>query len=238
MSSIEAIIDRQIRRRELERQVQSEDRADASTTIEFRPLITVSRQRGSRGSYIAAKLAERFGYSLLHRDLIDRICRSSGYQRRIVESLDEHSRSRLESWFEGVIAGAYVDHGDYQRHLLEVIRSISALGGVVVVGRGANFIVGMERAFHVRVVAPHERRVSNLVEYQSIGPDAAEDEVRRKDEERSEFIKKHFGESIDDPLHYDLMLNSSMVEVETATNLIAIAAMEKLEKIRSQTRKI
>jgi cytidylate kinase len=233
MSSIESIIDRQIRRWELERQIQGEQREKVAHPREFRPVITVSRQRGSRGSYIAERLAERFGYELLHRDLIDRICKSSGYKKRLVASMDEKSQSDFESWLVGVLSGPYVDQSDYTRHLLEVIYPISSLGGVVVVGRGANFIIGMDRGFHVRVVAPADDRVRNLMTHQKFDSEQAAREVESKDEERSDFIKKYFGKSIDDPLHYDLIINSATVSVDTAIHLIATAGMEKLAQIRA-----
>ncbi|MCK4857762.1 MAG: cytidylate kinase-like family protein [candidate division Zixibacteria bacterium] len=231
MSSVEAIIDRQVRRWELERKAQEEEKTEVAQR-DLRPVITVSRQRGSRGSYIAERIAERFHYTLLHRDLIDYICKSSGYKRRIVASLDQQTRSQLESWFEGVFAGFYVDHSDYSRHLREVIYSISALGGVVVVGRGANLIVGMERGFHVRVVAPRKQRIRNLITYEKLSEAEAGREVEENDRERREFIRKQLGESIDDPLHYDLVINSEAITNETAINIIAIAAMEKFTKLR------
>jgi cytidylate kinase len=235
MSSIESIIDRQIRRWELERQVESAE-PEGAAPGQFRPLITVSRQRGSRGSYIAEKLADRFGYTLLHRDLIDRICESSGYKRRIVESLDQRSRSRLESWFSAVIEGKYVDHSDYTRRLGEVIYSIAELGGVVVVGRGANLIVGPKRGFHVRVVAPVDVRRRNLVAFQNLSESEADAEIEAKDRERAEFVKKQLSQNIDSPLLYDLVVNSSHMTVETATGIIATAALEKFESIRGELR--
>ncbi|MFH2054869.1 MAG: cytidylate kinase family protein, partial [bacterium] len=129
MSSIESIIDRQMRRWELERQIDAGEARRDAPAEHFRPVITVSRQRGSRGSYVAEKLAERFSYTLLHRDLINQICASSGLKRRLVEALDERARSRLEEWFSAVIEGKYVDHSDYIRHLADVINSVSMLGG-------------------------------------------------------------------------------------------------------------
>lgn len=233
MSSIESIIDRQIKRWEVERQVQAEQKEEVVRAREFRPVVTVSRQRGSRGSYVAEKLAERFGYELLHRDLIDRICKSSGYKKRLVASMDEKSRSDFESWLVGVLAGPYVDQSDYTRHLLEVIYSISSLGGVVVVGRGSNFIIGMNRGFHVRVVAPVKERIRNLMTYQNLDNEQAEREIESKDDERKDFVRKYFGKSIDDPLHYDLIINSATVSLDTAIHLIATAAMEKFAQIRA-----
>ena len=160
MSSIDNILDRQVRKWELEKAARPRERGPHDLHGPLaQPVLTVSRQRGSGGTILASRLAERFGYTLLHRDVIDRICESSGYKRRIVESLDGHARSQLQLWVESVLGGAYVDASDYVRALLEVIYSISQLGGVVVVGRGANFILGHERGFHLRVVAPREVRV-------------------------------------------------------------------------------
>ena len=56
MTSIETIIDRQIRKWELEKQAR--ERQDVSRDDDILPIITVSRQRGSSGSYLARRLAE------------------------------------------------------------------------------------------------------------------------------------------------------------------------------------
>ena len=50
----------------------------------------------------------------------------------------------VTSWFDSILVGNYVDSSDYVRALLKVVHSVAQLGGVVMVGRGANFIVGPE----------------------------------------------------------------------------------------------
>jgi cytidylate kinase len=233
MPTIESILDRQVRRWELERSVRlQEGGPHAHGRRPGQPVITVSRQRGSGGSLLAERLAQRFGYTLLHRDIIDRICASAGYKRRIVESLDGHARSQLQLWFESVVQGACVDAGDYVKALLEVIYSISELGGVVVVGRGANFIVGHERGFHLRVVAPREVRARNLVERERLSERDARREIERADHERDAWVRQVFGRSADDPLAYDLVINHLSVSLEAATSLVAAAAQEKFERLR------
>ena len=185
MPTIESILDRQVRKWELERTTRLHEGGPHDRTRRLcQPVLTVSRQRGSGGTILAERLAQRFGYTLLHRDIIDRIVESAGYKRRIVESLDGHARSQLQLWFESVVQGAYVDAGDYVKALLEVIYSISELGGVVVVGRGANFILGHDRGFHIRVVAPREVRVRNLVTREGMSEHDARREIERADHER------------------------------------------------------
>jgi cytidylate kinase len=234
MPSIDRILDRQVRRWEAEKIARvhehgSHDRLEATV----QPILTVSRQRGSGGTLLAGRLAERFGHTLLDRDVIDRICESSGYQRRIVESLDGHARSQLQLWVESVMQGAYVDAGDYLKALLEVIYSVSQLGGVVVVGRGANFMLGHERGFHLRVVAPLEVRVRNLVVREGLAERDALREIEKSDRERTEWVRKACGRSIDDPLGYDLIINQPSTSVDSVTRLVAAAAQDKFERLRA-----
>ena len=233
MPSLDSILDRQVRRWEMERTARLREGGPGSRAPRpCQPVLTVSRQRGSGGTILAERLAQRFGYTLLHRDIIDRICASAGYKRRVIESLDEHARSQLQLWFESVVQGAYVDASDYVKALLEVIYSISELGGVVVVGRGANFILGHERGFHIRVVAPREVRVRNLVAREGLGEHEARREIERSDHERDAWVRQVFGRSADDPLGYDLVINHLTISMEAATSLVAAAAQEKFERLR------
>lgn len=229
MTSIETIIDRQIRRWELQKSLEESHHGVARSLHLPKPLITVSRQRGSRGTTIAERIAYRFNYTLLHKDIIDRIVETSGYKRRIVESLDDHTRSQMELWFESVITGKFVDLNDYARHLLEIIFSVSRLGGIVVVGRAANFIIGSNRGLHVRIVGTMAGRMRNLMEQEKMSEADARREIEKSDHERAEFVKKLVHKSIDDPQYYDLILNSDWIPVEQAVSLIANAAMEKFE---------
>ncbi len=233
MPTTDAILDRQLRRWELERQLSRSARAADEPRPGHQPVITVSRQKGSGGSLLAGKLAERFDYTLLHRDLIDRICATTGLQKRIVESLDGHARSELALWFESVVAGSFIDASDYVRALLETIYSVARLGGVVVVGRGANYIIGHDGGFHLRVVAPREVRVATLAAREGITLREAARAIDHSDRERSEFVRKLYRRDIDDPLGYDLVINHLSISVEAAVSLIAAAAMEKFERLRT-----
>ena len=229
MTSIETIIDRQIRRWELQKNLEESHHGLGRSIHIPKPLITISRQRGARGTAIAERIAYRFNYTLLHRDIIDRICESSGYKRRIVESLDEHTRSQMELWFESLTTGKLVDLNDYARHLLEVVFGVSRLGGIVVVGRAANFIIGPSRGLHVRVVGTPEFRIKNLVEFDKMSAGDAKHEIEKSDRERAEFVRKLIKHSIDDPQYYDLVINSDWITIEQAVSLVANAAMEKFE---------
>ncbi len=231
-NSISNIVDRQLRRWDLEVGAERHERSRGEHRLTAHPIITVSRQHGSLGSDIAADLAQRFGYTLLHRDVIDRIAESTEYSTRLLQRLDEHARSDLETLVESMFAGKYVDASDYSRGLLKTLLGIARLGGVVVVGRGANFIVGPDRGFHVRVVAPREARITEIARRGDLSPRDAAREVDQVDRDRAEFIRSTFHRSVDDPLGYDLVINSAGLTAASVTSWLADVAHEKFERLR------
>ena len=55
------------------------------------PVITVSRQRGSMGSYIALEVAQRLGLRYLDREILDSVAREAGVPPAEVEALEERA---------------------------------------------------------------------------------------------------------------------------------------------------
>lgn len=227
MSSIEAMIDRQLKKWEMERRIRLEAEKEGKKPV-IKPIVTISRQRGSQGSYLAEKLAEKSGYHLLHREIIDEICNSSGYRRQVIESLDAKTRSGMELWFEGVFKGMYIDASDYFKHLYKVVMTISQLGGLVIVGRGGNFMLRRDQAFHIRVVAAVPKRIENLVKFQNLSQEQAEKEVKELDKSRAEFVKNNFRQDINDPRAYDLIINTTYIDIEDALILAETGMKAKM----------
>ena len=230
MTSIERIIDRQLRRWEMERLKKLEEKKSDIVT-EKKPIVTVSRQRGSRGSYLAEKLATRLGHQLLHREIIDKICASSGYRRQVIESLDDKTRSNIELWFDGLIKGQYVDASSYLLYLLKIIRSISAHSGVIIVGRGANFILSPGEGYHIRVIADINIRIENLIKFQNMSKEDAESAVKKADKERSDFIYSNFRRDINDSSAYDLVINTTYVGIEETLEMVNIGIKSKINSL-------
>ncbi|PWB72373.1 hypothetical protein C3F09_06750 [candidate division GN15 bacterium] len=228
MTSIDAIINRQLLRWDLEKK-RTEEQPHLPAVPS--PIVTISRQSGSRGSYFGSRLALKLGYQRLHREVIDAISESSGYYRKIVASLDDHFRSNLSLMVEAMITGKSFDHNDYLKHLSKVVLSLAELGGVVLMGRGGNLILGPERGFHIRVVCPIETRVENLVKYKGYGPKDARAMIQRSDDIRREFIGKVFKVDIDDPHHYDLVINTALMDVEDLVDVTTAAMKAKTAKL-------
>lgn len=229
MMSIDALINRQILRWELERRVAEQPRRSPDL---FPYIVTVSRQSGSRGSWLAHRLAETLGYQRLHREVIDCICQTSGYRKRIVAALDDHVSSHLDRLAETFFTGQSVDHSDYRRVLVQVILSMSRLGGVILMGRGGNLILGPNRGFHLRVICPLEQRVENLVRFAGVTAGEARKRIDRQDHDRRQFICQNFDADIDNPALYDLVVNTGFIDIEDLLAVTVSAVKGKFSKLQ------
>lgn len=229
-SGVHQIIDRQIKRWELEAQA----RTAAATEPEpagppvVHPWITVSRALGAGGGAIARAAASRLDYQVYDRELLELLVREHHLHRRVLELLDERSRSSLEIWVQGIVRGRLVDKGDYLRDLASVLTSVALHGRAIIVGRGANFVLDASRGLHVRITAPFALRVEAVAAREGISRDEAERAVQRSDQERSAFIQGYFHHGIDDPLGYDLVINTAALGVEPAAELVERALRAKL----------
>jgi hypothetical protein len=231
MTSIEAIIDRQLRRWELQQQMLKEKPAEKPR---IRPIITVSRAYGARGEEVASKLAELTGFQLLDREILDAIINDIGVQNRMVELLDEDTRSELESWFYGMITGRIVDKSDYLKSLTKVIGSILKYGQAIIVGRGANVIAGKDRGFHLRVTASMANRARTISERLGISIDQAREQIEESDKRKGAYFKKSFGVDINDLTLYDLVISADNLSVDDVVELALLAYGKKEKALRDR----
>jgi hypothetical protein len=222
MKHIPQIVDQQMREWEMRRM--GDHKAPPS---EKGPVICISRELGVGARVIARRLSEELDCIILGRDTIDSVAEDLHAQRRLVDALDEQGRASLERWVEGYLHGSPVEYDEYARSLIKVFRAAAEKGSVIFLGRGANYVLGLEQAFCVRLVAPLERRITQLTTYESFSREQAQERIRQKDLEQAAFIRKVFHRDIHDPLAFHLTLNLFKMDLEHAVQVILMAmAME------------
>ncbi len=223
MSSIQHIVDRQLRRWEAERlaALEAVRGGRAAPRVErVRPTVTLSRQSGVRGEAIARALAERLEYGVFDQEIIDYIARNNEVHRQMLEMLDEHTVSSIKLWAEGIVRGQHVDQTDFLRFLSKTVRAIHAHGGAVILGRGANFLLADARAFRVQLVAPLVERIKILMAERDLDAETARREIIASDAARGDFIRRFYHADWCDPAAYDLTLNVSGFGIDTAAAII------------------
>jgi cytidylate kinase len=110
------------------------------------------------------------------------------------------------------------------RKTAKTILHLAALGNVIVIGRGANIITAkLDYAFHVRLVGSLEKRIEHVRQHKGLALDAAAKYVHDQDLARKRYVRKYYSKDIDDPLLYDLVINTDELSYEEAARLIAEA---------------
>ena len=215
MKAIHHLIEEQVRRWEILRKEKSE--------AKILPVITLSREPGSGGKFVAKAVAERLGLELFHQEIINAMAENADTTARIIRTLDERSLSMIEDWVSAAISERHLWPDDFSRVLMRVIGAIGRHGKAVIVGRGANFILPPENRFRVRIIAPLEMRVNHVAETYGVTKKEAQRRVLRTESDRQAFVRKYFYSDISDPANYDMILNTGTLSVESAAAAICSA---------------
>jgi len=191
-------------------------------------VITVSRELGSGGRIIASLLAQRLGWQLWDREILDVLASQSGqrFQASMFETLDERSQSEVFALVSSLFN--QIDKHEYF-YLLPKALLLIAHSDAVILGRGGHIL--LPNAFRVRIKATLERRVSNLVQFENYAEDEACAAVARMDKERARFLRElqhHLGIPKRARFEYDLELLTDSISNEAAAQAIVAAAQSKL----------
>ena len=226
--SIDEIVDRQIRRwSSMAVGLHCEEGDPASGQIPelvrpvlVHPVICISRDLGSGAREVVSVLCERLGYDVFGHAVIDEIARDMHVQRQVIDSMDETSRNELELVIESYLKGREIDSQEYHCSLVRVIKAMALRGGLILLGRGASFILGDQSALNVLITAPEEERIERLMGYLNVDRDTARKQLHESDIAREKFAHKMFGKDIHDIGTYDMLINTSRVSPPMAAQLI------------------
>jgi cytidylate kinase len=117
-----------------------------------------------------------------------------------------------------------IDDKLYLQTLKMVITQLAKSQAIVIRGRGSQFILkDFPGAFHVLVVAPIDLRVKRVMEKMKLDEEKAKIEIKRSDSYHHEFTRRYFHTETENPLDYDLVVNTERITIEEATSLVVNA---------------
>ncbi|MEE2830445.1 MAG: cytidylate kinase-like family protein [Myxococcota bacterium] len=225
MRSLEQLIEDQVRR--WSREQKAKKFAGKSRQTPW-PIISISRQFGSRGSAIGEGLAERTGFTFWGSVLLHRMADEANANEAALAWVDEHPRSAWNDFIDGMPLGDEYTESEYLRRLVRVLHGIQTTGAGVVVGRGSQFILSAGKALRVRFACPLADRIRGVMEGHKLDEIAAARLVKKVDRERQAFMQSHFGQSLEDPSNFDLTLNSGSMPEEVCLETILTAYEERV----------
>lgn len=218
-------------------------------------VITVARQLGSFGDWIAEQLAAKLSYEFIDRRLVEEIASITDTSVEEVERYDEKGEGRLKFFLKKLLVpevapgafpfsaaayapefglefphirehemgeATYLDRGTYQLLITTLVQDFGQSSNAVIVGRASQIILAdLPHAYHVRIIAPLETRIERLMQNRDVGREQAQKLIEQHDQWRHSYLRNFHRADWNDPLLYDLTLNTGKIDRTAAVDLLA-----------------
>ena len=176
-------------------------------------VIAVSENLGSLGIEIGHLLATRLGYEFAEREIISKAADRFGADvARLSHAVEERPSiaDRLNA-AERRLA-QYVE---------ATIQEMAARDNIVLVGLASTIVLArMPHTLRARVTAPAGRRAERVAQAQELDPTTALDRVRQSDRERGSRVRFLYHVDLENPLLYDLVVNTDRLDIEQGARLV------------------
>jgi hypothetical protein len=198
---------------------------------QLRPALAISRQTGCSSKQIAEKLAELLqtrhpapcGWTIFDKNIVAKMLEEHHLPAELARFVPEDRVPLLRDMMEQVL-GLHPPSETLISQVGETVRRLAEMGHVILLGRASNVITrSMSSVFQVRLVAPLEQRAARVMAQGGLNHEAAAEYIRKEDSARKRYVKEYFKADLDDPMLYDLVVNTARLSPDETAKLIGEA---------------
>lgn len=219
-------------------------------TIAAMRAVTISREYGSGGGEIAIHLAQHLQWRLVDHEVVVRVAEKLQVTEEEAEDHDECVESLAVRIFKNLrllyptmpvtvdIPQTMDSHAFYDARC-QIIEGAVSAGQVVIVGRGAQAHLADRRdVLHVRIVAPLEQRIDYVMRREGLQQAEAQGRILKKDQERKRYLETFYHLNPSNPLLYDLVLNTGVLDLDAAVDVISLVLERKAKRLSLSTQEL
>ena len=200
------------------------------------PVITISREYGTRGMEIGARLAtvinernKRLGvgtdWRFISKEILEDAARELNMTPELIESLSFSTQNdvfdNLTMFFSNDF---YTANTKAENAIAKVIYGFAAQGHVVVVGRAAESIVkDITKSLRLKIEAPLDYRARVVSELENMSVSDAKKKCLEMDKKRQQF-RRYFENERPDIDFFDLSFNASTLSDDEIIEMILVVA--------------
>jgi len=177
--------------------------------------VTISREYGSGGHAFSEMLANVLHWPRYDHELLHQSAALSGISVPALIHLDEHGPGFLERLH------TLQDSAKYFEGLREAILRDAAASASIIVGRGGVMLLPSATTLHLRLVASVQDRVVRTMREHWLAEGPARAMVKTQDDARAAFHRHYFRVDWADPLLYHAVFNTSRIDLEPLTVMVA-----------------
>lgn len=205
-------------------------------------VITIARGFGSGGKEIGTRLAKELGIPCYERQLLDMASEYSGINKQLFAEVDEKLRGSYAMKHLMKIPYTYVVEPSDKEFTSdinlfniqsEIIRELAKTESFVVIGKCADYILrDMPNVISIYVTAPEKDCIATVMDRMQVTESRAKELVHKTDKYRADYYKYYTrGNKWNDPLNYDLIINSSKMDWDACVKMIIDYKEMKLETL-------
>jgi len=182
------------------------------------PFVTLSRQTGAGGHLLAQECQKWMslsrdplfqGWQIFDTPTCMKLLEQAHLRIPYQSILDEEYHSEVEDLIYQVLTNRPPQQ-DVFRKVSNGIRALAYAGKVIIIGRaGVCATADMPRGIHIRLVANYTDRVERMMRGLQVTESQARQIIEERDTQRARLVRRHYSRSIDDPLLYDAVWNTS-----------------------------
>lgn len=193
--------------------------------------ITIAREYGSGGRYIATKVAELLNIAFYDKELLQEEAKKLGVKGSMINTFDEDESKGF--YFPSITAGADGFQAFSQASYMATLKTIQLIASnqsSVIVGRCADYILqdDSESVLKVFIYAPIDSKVKRAQTYLKAPKSKEETKklILKKDKQRKRYYEFITDKDWGNPLEYDILINSDL-GIDAAASAIVEAAKKK-----------
>lgn len=200
------------------------------------PCITISRETGTGAKRVSEALVKFFrryhiedapDWTIFDRNLIEKVLEDHHLPSRLSSLMEEDKVSFFSAMLNEMFSGQ-PDVWTLIHKTSKTIMQIGSLGYAIIIGRAGNVITAkFPNTFHVRLIAPYETRVKWFAQGYQLDLFEAKRIVDEHDNSRRKFLHSVFMKKIDNPLLYDLIINTEDLKHTQVAQIIGSAVIKK-----------
>lgn len=206
-------------------------------------VLCISRQFGAGGKTLGQRLARRLGWTFVFNDVLIEVAKEAKVSTEWVEAVDKEAGDWLMRFVSKLVASDFIerhlgenlhdfDEDRYRKFLGKVINAVAERGNAVILGRGAQFFLANRAdALRVLLVADYEDRIKFMTDHYNLSKDRAAQLVDKEVRRRNRFVESLGVSKPDDPCHYHMVLNTSLVDLDQAETLV-MCMVEEIQKAK------
>lgn len=185
-------------------------------------IVTIAREYGSGGRYVAKLLAEKLGVKFYDKDLIKIASDESGLSASYIEQNEQNIHANLLSSFNTQYYNNLSNDDNLFIAESKAIEELAENGACVIVGRCANHILkNKDNVINVFLYSDDESKVKRAVKYYGLKEKDALKEINKINKNREKHYNYYTNGKWKDINNYDLSINVDKLGVEKTAEVIA-----------------